>query len=88
MKKRGKFEIMRDMLEIVQQNPNIKTTPLLRKSNLSTLRFKQYYEDLLEKGLILEKEDKNNKVVGLTEKGFKFLDKYKTILNFIEEFDL
>ena len=58
MKKRGKFEIMKDILEIVQNNPNIKTTPLLRRSNLSTLRFKQYYGDLLKKGMVLEEEKK------------------------------
>ncbi|MBT3691092.1 winged helix-turn-helix transcriptional regulator [Candidatus Woesearchaeota archaeon] len=87
MKKRSKFEIMKDILQTVQNNPDIKTTPLLRKSNLSTLRFKQYYEDLLKKELIKETENKG-KFVNLTEKGFRFLDKYKTILNFIDEFDL
>lgn len=88
MKKRGKFEIMKDILQIVRDNPNIKTTPLLRKSNLSTSRFKQYYEEMLSKKLVLETTNKNSKVVNLTEKGFRFLEKYKTILNFIEEFDL
>jgi predicted transcriptional regulator len=88
MKKRSKFEITKDILEIVQNNNPIKTTPLLRKSNLSTLRFKQYYEELLKKELLKETEDEKGRVISITEKGFKFLDKYKTIINFIEEFDL
>ena len=88
MGKRDRLSVIYDILKIIQDNHNsIKPTPLLRKSNLSTLRFKQYYEDLLKKELIKETENKG-KFVNLTEKGFRFLDKYKTILNFIDEFDL
>ncbi|MFA5173596.1 MAG: winged helix-turn-helix domain-containing protein [Candidatus Pacearchaeota archaeon] len=87
--KRGKLEIMRDILKIIQDNHNyIKSTPLLRKSNLSSSRFKEYYLDLLSRGFIKEISAKNQRFVSLTEKGFKFIEKYKTIVNFIEEFEL
>jgi len=89
MTKRGKLEIMKDILGIISENKNsIKPTPLLRKSSLSSKRFKEYYSALLEKKLIIEITSKQEKRVTLTEKGYKFLEKYKTIINFIEEFDL
>ena len=67
----------------------IKPTPLLRKSGLSSNRFKEYYFALLERGLIKEiKDAQENKQIILSEKGFRFLEKYKTMINFIEEFEL
>lgn len=90
MKKRGRLEIIKDILRVIQENRNsIKQTPLLRKSNISTLKFKEYSRELIEKEFI--KETKNNsgeKTISLTQKGFDFLEKYKTIISFIEEFEL
>ncbi|MDD5133507.1 MAG: winged helix-turn-helix domain-containing protein [Candidatus Nanoarchaeia archaeon] len=90
MIKRGKLEITKDILEIIYNNKNsIKPTPLLRKSNLSSTRFKEYYTNLLEKGFIQELTDKDGtKYITLTEKGFRFLEKYKAITTFIDEFEL
>jgi len=90
MVKRGKLEIMKDILSIILGNRNlIKPTPLLRKSGLSSRGFKEYYNELLERNLIKEISDENqDKQIVLTEKGFKFLERYKTIIGFIEEFDL
>jgi predicted transcriptional regulator len=90
MVKRGKLEIIKDILKIIQENRNsIKPTPLLRKSKLSSLRFKEYYIELADKNLIKEITGKEReKFIILTEKGFKFLEKYKTIVNFIDEFEL
>jgi predicted transcriptional regulator len=87
--KRGKLEIIKDILKIIKDNKNsIKPTPLLRKSGLSSTRFKEYYTDLTEKELIKEVMDKEDKYVSLTDKGFKLLEKYKAIVDFIEEFEL
>mgnify|MGYP001583784859 CR=1 FL=1 len=90
MAKRGKLEIMRDVLKIIQENHNsIKTTPLLRATNISSIRFKEYFSGLLEKNLIKEVIDKKGeKFISLTDIGFRFLEKYKTIIDFIEEFEL
>jgi len=88
MTKRNKLEIIRDIITIVQNNPNIKPTPLLRQSNLSSSRFKEYYLDLIEKGFIKEINHSPRKTISITEKGEKFLEKYKTIINFIDEFEL
>lgn len=87
--KRNRLEIIRDILKIIQTNNSIKQTPLLRKSNISSSKFKEYFLELLEKGFVVESKNKyQEKVISLTEKGFKFLEQYKTIVNFIEEFNL
>jgi predicted transcriptional regulator len=89
MAKRGKLEIMRDILQIIRENRGvIKPTPLLRKSNLSSSSFQEYFSELLEKGFIREIEDKESKSISLTDKGFRFLERYQTIINFIDEFEL
>lgn len=89
MNKRGKLEIMRDILKIIQDNKNIiKLTPLLRKSNISSSRFKEYYNILLEKEFIGEINKNENRYIIISEKGFRFLEKYKAITDFIDEFEL
>ena len=89
MVKRGRLEIIRDILNIIRENHNsIKPTPLLRQSNISSSRFKEYFNDLQERNFIKKVNNKNGRFILLTEKGFKFLEKYKTIINFIDEFEL
>ena len=84
-----KLEIIYDILKVIKKNYNsIKPTPLLRQSNISSLRFKKYLSELMDKKLVKEANHKGNKYISLTEKGLKFLEKYKTIINFIEEFEL
>ena len=87
MAKRNKLEIIRDILRIIKENHPIKPTPLLRRSNLSSSRFKEYYLELLDKEFIKQTNGKN-KTITLTEKGYKYLEKYLTIINFIDEFEL
>ena len=82
--KRGKLEIIKDILRIIQEKKSIKLTPLLRKSNLSSKRFYEYLKELKEKEFVIEKD----KHLILTNKGFGYLNKYKNIIGFIEEFDL
>ncbi len=90
MAKRGRLEIIQNILGIIQKNQNsINITPLLRRTNISSTRFKEYYLELKEKELIKETKSQNGeKSISLTQKGFMFLEKYKTIISFIEEFDL
>ena len=89
MNKRGKLEIIKDILEIIRNNSNsIKPTPLLRKANVSSSRFKGYYTEILKKGFIKEFEKNGEKFVSLQEKGMKFLSRYSAIREFIDEFEL
>ena len=89
-RKRDRLEVIHDFLKIIQENHNsIKPTPLLRKTNLSSQSFAEYLEELSNKRLIKEVYDKKNKkYLTLTDKGFKYLQKYKLILGFIDEFEL
>ena len=75
MAKRNKLEIIRDILKIIQDSRSIKPTPLLRRSNISTSRFKEYYSELLDKEFIKETYGKN-KIITLDEKGHRYLEKY------------
>ncbi|MBW2968879.1 winged helix-turn-helix transcriptional regulator, partial [Candidatus Woesearchaeota archaeon] len=90
MRKRERLEVIYDILKIIQARHNsIKPTPLLRQSNLSSQSFSEYYTELLNKGLVKEINDKKGKkFITLTDKGFKFIEKYKLILGFIDEFEL
>lgn len=86
--KRNKIEIIKDILTIIQQNHNsIRITPLIRKTNISSKRFYLYFKELKNKSLIKETNPKE-KLISLTEKGTKYIEKYKTIIKFIEEFEL
>ena len=89
MKKRDRLEVIYDILSIVQKHHNsIKPTPLLRYSNLSSQSFQEYFTELKEKELLKEIDEKGRKYITLTDRGFKFLEKYKLILGFIDEFEL
>ncbi|MBN1644574.1 hypothetical protein JW851_00850 [Candidatus Woesearchaeota archaeon] len=90
MRKRDRLEVIHDILKIIRDKHNsIKPTPLLRYSNLSSQRFSEYYKELQTKGLVKEIIDKKSrKYITLTDKGFKFLEKYKLILGFIDDFGL
>jgi len=89
MKKRAKLEIIKDILKIIQENRNsIKLTPLIRKSKLSSSGFKEYYTELLERELVKEIGSGRERKVSLTERGFKFIEKYRAIIDFIDEFEL
>jgi len=89
MAKREKLEVVKDILKIIQDNHNsIKPTPLLRKSNLSTKRFSIYMKELLEKEFVKEMKGIDGKHFSLTIKGHRYLEKYQSIVNFIDEFEL
>ena len=89
-KKRDRLEVIYDVLKIIRdKNNSIKPTPLLRYSNLSSSSFSEYYNELISKEFIKEITDnKGRKFVTLTDKGFKYLEKYRMILGFIDEFEL
>lgn len=88
-KKRERLEVIRDILEAIMQGRNIKPTRLLYASNLSPQMFKDYINELLGKGFIkLENYEDGKKTFSLTKKGQDFLQEYRVIQNFIENFGL
>ena len=88
--KRNKLEIVYDILNMIRRHGNsIKPTPLLRYSNLSSQSFSRYLDELMEKGFIEEDFDKRKrKIIVITTRGHKYLEKYKAINKFIEDFGL
>ncbi len=90
VKKRDRLTVIFDILKIIRDHQNtIRPTPLLRYSNLSSSSFSEYYLELMQKGFIKEITDKDGrKYLTLTDKGFKYLEKYRLILGFIDEFEL
>ena len=89
-RKRDRLEVIYDILKIIRHyNNSIKPTPLLRYSNLSSQSFSEYLSELLEKEFIKEIiDEKGRKFYTLTDKGFEYLEKYKLIIGFIDEFEL
>jgi len=87
--RRDRLAVIHDILKIISDNKNsIKPTPLLRKSNLSSQGFSEYYGELISREFIEEKEVKGRRTISLTDKGFKYIEKYRSILDFIDEFEL
>ncbi len=88
-KKRERLEVIHDILVAVRENHNsIKPTRLLQLSNLSPQMFRDYTEELVEKKFIREETVSGKKTYSLTDKGYEFLEKYKTIVQFIDNFGL
>jgi predicted transcriptional regulator len=91
-KKRERLDVIRDIIQTVKESRQIKPTRLLYASNLSPQMFKEYVNELMEKKFIkldIEgKVGKEKKTFSLTKKGQDFLQEYKVIENFIENFGL
>jgi len=96
-KKRERLEVIRDILKAIKETRKIKPTRLLYASNLSPQMFKEYISELLEKKFISleiegentkKQKDKEKKTFSLTKKGQDFLQEYKLIENFVENFGL
>ena len=90
MARRDRLEVIYDILKIIQEHNNsIKPTPLLRYSNLSSQRFSGYFNKLIEKDFVKKiKNKKGRRHITLTDLGFKYLERYKSIIEFIDDFDL
>ncbi len=88
-KKRERLEVIKDILRAVRENRQIKPTRLLYASNLSPQMFKDYINELISKGFIkLDIDEKEKKTFSLANKGNEFLEQYRVIENFIENFGL
>ncbi|MCK5043596.1 winged helix-turn-helix transcriptional regulator [Candidatus Pacearchaeota archaeon] len=89
MKKRSRLNVIKDIIEAIQKNRHIKPTRLLYASNLSPQMFKEYVNELITKKFImLEIDEKEKKTFSLTKKGQEFLQEYKVLENFVENFGL
>jgi predicted transcriptional regulator len=88
-RKRNRLNVIKDIIEAIQKNRHIKPTRLLYASNLSPQMFKEYVNELITKKFImLEIDEKEKKTFCVTKKGQDFLQEYKAIENFVENFGL
>lgn len=88
-KKRERLDVIKDILQTIRQNREIKPTRLLYASNLSPQMFKEYINELISKKFIkFEVDEKEKKTFSLTKKGQDFLLQYKVIEEFIDNFGL
>jgi predicted transcriptional regulator len=77
VRKRERLDVIHDILAAVMDAGNkLGPTRLLYASNLSPKMFRDYIDEMVKKGFLLEQQDKK-KTYSLTSKGFKFLEKYK-----------
>lgn len=88
-KKRERLNVIKDILNAIKDNRKIKPTRLLYASNLSPQMFKDYINELISKGFIkLDVDVKEKKTFSLRQKGYEFLEEYRIIENFVENFGL
>ena len=88
-KKRERLEVIRDILKAINDKRKIKPTRLLYASNLSPQMFKSYLDELIKKDFItIEIDKKDKKEFRLTKKGIDFLQEYRVIQSFVENFGL
>lgn len=88
-KKREHLQVIKDILNAIRETREIKPTRLLYASNLSPQMFKDYIEELTNKSFISFKEtDDGKKTISITKKGNSFLEEYRVIEKFIDNFGL
>jgi len=88
-KKRERLEVIKDILSAIRSTRNIKPTRLLYASNLSPQMFKEYINELMDKGFIkIDINEEDKKTFSLTKKGNEFLEEYRIIERFIGNFGL
>ncbi len=81
---RSKVRILADMMRAIQAEgeEGAGPTKILYAANLSHDRLTQYIDELLEKELVSELQDSDNRTYLLTEKGREFLKEYIKIERF------
>ena len=75
-KKRTKLEVIKDILEVLRKNKEVKITHLIYRSNLSNNSIKPYLEELLKNGLIQKKDGNGKKSFVILKKGEEFLEEF------------
>ena len=77
-KDRSRWEIILDILYVIQKDKKIKKTRLMQKAYLDWRNFKKYFDYLLEEHFISESNPDSNSF-SLTEDGVELLDRLKKV---------
>ena len=88
-KKRGRLDIIEDMLKAIQKKGGeIKPTHLMYKSNLSYKQMNIYLEELMEKDFVEKKQLDERELIVIKDRGYHFLSKINEMRQFEETFGL
>ena len=77
-KDRSRWEIILDILNVMQKDKKIKKTRLMQKAFLDWRNFKKYFDYLLEENFISESNPDSGSF-SLTENGVELLDRLKKV---------
>ena len=87
--KRDRLEIFHDMLRTINdKNGKIKPTHLMYKSNLSHTMLNEYLNELIKRKFIEEVQSENGKSYIITKAGLEYIEKYSSIIKFVDSFGL
>ncbi len=77
-KDRSRWEIILDILHVIQKEKKIKKTRLMQKAYLDWRNFKKYFDYLLEENFISESNPDSGSF-SITENGVELLDRLKKV---------
>lgn len=78
MKRRNKWEIILDILKLVQEKKKVNKTRIMQGTYLDGRAFQRYFNYLLDEGLVT-KSNNNFEFYELTAEGRVVLDKLKEV---------
>lgn len=82
------LEVMHDVLEEIVKNEKIESGELMHIKNISHNKLQFYIDELLKNGFVKRFDDSGKTWFVVSEKGKRFLNKYKSIRKFVEGFRL
>ncbi len=86
--RRERFQIINDILSLLQRKGKVKLTHILYGSNLSYDRLKKYIEELKENQFIETVKEKDKTLYQITNKGLKLISETNKIKEIMDAFGL
>lgn len=80
--------MIRDLLEILRKNKQVKVTHLIYKANLSNNSIKPYLEELMNNKMIENDIIEDKRRFNITKKGEEFLKEFNKIKIFSDSYGL
>jgi predicted transcriptional regulator len=85
---RSKIRINFDVLQAIQNDPDVRVTHIIHKANLPHYRLIVYLEQMEKDGLIKIVFEGDNQRFFITEKGCRFVSEFKNIRGWANAFGL
>ncbi|OIO41053.1 hypothetical protein AUJ10_01400 [Candidatus Pacearchaeota archaeon CG1_02_31_27] len=83
------MDIINEMLLAIEnKNGRIKPTHLMYKANLSYKLLKEYTDELITKGMIEKKDEKDKSFFEITKKGREFIYQFRKMIEFKNTFGI